>query len=629
MRNKAMIIGVSALTLGLSNMIPVYAIDKASKKEEVVYAMLNSDGSVDGGYVVNVMYSEDGQIIDYGNYSEVKNLTTTDELTYKDGKIVASTSSDKLYYEGYLKEIELPWNIDIQYYLDNNSISAKDLAGASGHLKIVMNITKNIDANETFFDNFALQASMTLNTNLCSNIVAQGATIANVGEDKQLTYTILPGSEKEIAVESDVTDFEMDAIAINGVQLDLGIDIDNMDTSELNDKIDEIVDAVSDLNDGAEELDDGANALVEGSTALNEGTSTVNSGASSLSQGANELVSGIEQIQTGLTTLNGQSESLTSGSSEVKEALFTINSSLENVNINSDDLSTLIEASTQIQSGIDNLVTYLETIDSTISSYESQVGSLSDIQSSTTETISQLEYLASIDIENAGLYQQLIQLLQAGYASEQILQGLQSNNSTALSGAQQLQSSYKEFNNSITELVNSLSALIENMSQLKVGIQQLVDNYDTLDNGINDYTEAVAQIVAGYNQIYSASQTLASGANDLYSGTQSLVNGSENLLDGSETLAEGTAELYEGTSTFYEEVNDIDITDSIQDVIDDLMGSDYEPVSFVDEQNTDVKMVQFVIKTNAIEKEEENEMEEIVEEKSIWQKILSFFGLDN
>ena len=58
-----------------------------------------------------------------------------------------------------------------------------------------------------------------------------------MGSDKQLTYTILPGKGIDTVITADVTDFEMDAAAINGVRLNLDVDVDDTD---LMDKVDEL-----------------------------------------------------------------------------------------------------------------------------------------------------------------------------------------------------------------------------------------------------------------------------------------------------------------------------------------------------------------------------------------------------
>ena len=230
---------------------------------------------------------------------------------------------------------EMPWTIQVRYKLDGVEYAPSELAGKSGKLEISISIKENKKCKKNFFENYALQTVVQLDTNLCENIKSDEATMANVGGLKQLTYTILPGNEKDIKITSDVTDFEMSEIQVNGINLNLGLDKDSIDTSSLTGELDKLKDAVNDLDDGANELNDGAKKLDDGAVTLTDG---------------------IKTIQDGLDQLNSKSSSLTSGSSEVLSALKTIQSSLNNVSTSSKDLKQLSSASTSIKSGIDSFV---------------------------------------------------------------------------------------------------------------------------------------------------------------------------------------------------------------------------------------------------------------------------------
>ncbi len=64
----------------------------------------------------------------------------------------------------------------------------------------------------------------------------------------------------------------------------------------------------------------------------------------------------------------------------------------------------------------------------------------------------------------------------------------------------------------------------------------------------------------------------------------------------------------------------------MNDMIDSVSGGDYETVSFVSDKNGNVEAVQFVIKTSAIEKEEETMETATDDEKlSVWQKFIKLF----
>ena len=622
------------------------AATKSSEKEEVIYANLTSSGEIEKIYAVNIFKDKD--IVDYGVYDTVKNMNTMDKINYSNGKVTIQNSEDKLYYQGIMKQnTEMPWTIKVRYKLDGVEYAPSELAGKSGKLEISISIKENKNCKKNFFENYALQTVVQLDTNLCENIKSDEATMANVGGLKQLTYTILPGNEKDIKITTDVTDFEMSEIQVNGINLNLGLDKDSIDTSSLTGELDKLKDAVNDLDDGANELNDGAKKLDDGAVTLTDG---------------------IKTIQEGLDQLNSKSSSLTSGSSEVLSALKTIQSSLNNVSTSSKDLKQLSSASTSIKSGIDSLVNGLKTVDSSIDTYNSSLkkaglNSASELAQKNKQAISalgitstqrklysaytsggsqavsaELAKLAQAgDSEAVALYKQVsagntdavTQYVQAAgklisvetllkadasyiEGSSKLINGIDAQMSTSsgqttlMSGAVSLQTNYKKFDASIQDLVSSLNNLMANMTQLKSGINKLTDNYATLDSGIKEYTSAVNKITNGYSKVYE-------GALDLISGTHSLYK--------------GTTELTDGTGEFKGETSDLDskVDDEVDSMIDNFAGGDFEVESFVSDKNTDVDSVQFVIKTEAIKKEEVKVEEEKTEELNFWQKLLNLF----
>lgn len=207
--------------LFVAPMTTAYADVNANNKEENVYINLKDDGSVEGIYVVNEFDTgNQTTITDYGKYSSVLNLSTNEEIKVNGDMITFNTDDNGMfYYQGNMESTKIPWNIDISYYLDDKEVQASSLAGKSGKLKIAISIKDNEDMEDTFFDNYLLQMTATFNSEKCKDIVSEQATIANVGDTKQLTYTILAGGNSEFTIEADVTDFEMDPITINAVPM--------------------------------------------------------------------------------------------------------------------------------------------------------------------------------------------------------------------------------------------------------------------------------------------------------------------------------------------------------------------------------------------------------------------------
>ena len=246
---KIMVVTMSALMSG-SFIIPAFAEETSgSSKEEVIYVMSDASGKITDMEAVNIFAG--GNITDYGDYSSVKMLNTTDSITQNGDKITFSSDADKVYYQGTMKEKNLPWNISIRYFLDGKEYSAKDIAGKSGALEIRFSVSKNEACQDSFYEDYALQAAFTLDTEKCENIRATGATAANAGSKKQLTYTILPGRGIDTVIQSDVTDFQMDAVSINGIRLNLNFTVDD---EALTEKVDGIISAVGTVNDGAAEV---------------------------------------------------------------------------------------------------------------------------------------------------------------------------------------------------------------------------------------------------------------------------------------------------------------------------------------------------------------------------------------
>lgn len=269
MKKATALISSALIAFALCIPSPVFA-ESMPEKEEVVYGNLTWDGAVEKVYSVNIF--EDSRIVDYGDYTEVKNLTTSDKLTCDNDKITAKASETPFYYQGVLDDRQLPWTIDIEYFLNGKKCTAQELAGRSGALEIDIDIDKNENDDSAFYENYALQVTVTLDCNFCRNIRADGATVANVGSDKQMTYTILPNKGSEIRLHSDVTNFEMSEISINAVKLNMDIDVD---TSELTSEAAKLQDGTADLDAGALAVNSGADYLAEGAGQLLEGAKSL------------------------------------------------------------------------------------------------------------------------------------------------------------------------------------------------------------------------------------------------------------------------------------------------------------------------------------------------------------------
>ncbi len=625
---KITIASLSSLLLLSSFNAEIFADEASSSKEEVIYVMTDASGKVLDTEVVNIFAG--GNITDYGDYSAVKILNTTDTITQSKDKITFSSSRDKVYYQGTLKDKNIPWNISIRYFLNGKEYSAEDIAGKSGSLEIRFSISENSNVKSSFYDDYALQASFTLDTEKCKNISSSGATIANVGSDKQLTYTILPGKGIDTVIKANVTDFEMDAVSINGVSLNLNIEVDDEVITE---KVNDVVSAVDKVNDGANEVNDGARKLADAMGSLSSGLSSINANNSKLTDGAYTAYEGLCSAAT--TALN--SELSANGLDKVNltpstysEVLLGLLKKLDaDAVYNKAYNEALNEVTKQVEANADALYRgyidsqadsiYLAYITSQAETLYTQVATQKVyeqlIQSGYTEDQAKA-YLATEEgqamiaqIVSSMTDEQKEEIIQTALASltdeqkEQILEGavatLTDDQKAQIKNTyiQQMMAS-EEVTSQISAAVATVSAAAKQVSDLKGQL----DNFGVFYNGLVSYTEAVS--------------SAASGASEIKVNT-------DKLYDGTTELAKGTKEFANKTSGI-----DTEISDEVNDMVSSISKSDAQVVSFVSDKNTNVTSVQFVIKTSAIEKVTSNssETEETVNLTFI-QKLLRLFNL--
>ena len=611
-KNKKIVAALLAGTMILTSVTPAMAEAVPSSKEEVVYVNLTSGGSVKEMYAVNIF--DDKNITDYGDYLSVELLNTTDNINQNGDEITFSSSADRVYYKGKMKSTIMPWNISIKYYVDGKEYAPEEAAGKSGKMEIYFKVSKNEAYDGSFYDAYALQASFILDTEIAKNITAADATLANVGNKKQLTYTILPGEGIDTVITADVTDFEMDAVSINGIPLNMNIQVKD---EELMNKVDELLGGIEDIDNGADELNSGVNRLSDATR------DDLQPGVNQLNDGMKDLNDGVLKIQDGLDELNSKSYELTSGSAQVLSALNTINSQL-NSQEQKDSISQLVSGSAGIKDGITNLtgklgelqagVSYAKFMD-VLAAEGLSDEAISQLELSNTQIASMLESSNPVVAGTILKNNQIIEGLKSGI--NQYLTTVNTNITALYQGAQSINTEYAKLDAGIRSLAVSVQ-------QLADGVNQLVTEYGRLDKGVNEYTEGVAKVIAGYSQIVTGTSDLLSGSGELREGTAELVNSIAELYDGTSQLKDGTGEMRDETDGM-----DTQITDKIDEMVNGITGGNYELVSFVSEKNTNVKAVQFVIQTESVQIKEADEATPVVEEKlNFWQKVLKLFGID-
>lgn len=566
-----------------------------SSKDEVVYATLHPNGNQEEIYVVNAFdVKKAGELVDYGSYTEIKNLTDLTEIEEKNNLIQFEAPEGKFYFQGNMDEKTLPWDISITYYLNGNKIAPEELAGKDGKIEIEIVTSANEEVDPVFFENYLLQIGLTLDPNIFTNIEAPDAMIANAGKNKQITFTVLPENEAELSIKAEVQNFELSGIDINGVPSNMAIDVPDLDSR------------LSDMH-----------ALTDAIRQVNQAVSELEKGVAELNGGVSELHQGSQQYKNGISEISGASGELVSGSKLIQEALNTISNSLSNADSNDLDigsfqqlpegLSLLSENLTNVANGMSALRNgYMEAYDA----LDQAITSIPNHQLSPEEI--QGLYIEGVDHDVLNkLTETYTAALTAKGTYEAVKEGFDAVDTTLT----ELSSGIKKMGTELDKTAKTITTSLQEMDitksieQLQSGLTELSTNYKEFHNGLVEYTGGVNQLSGAYGELHDGIGQLSNGTNELESGVN---------------------QLHDGTNELYTETSDLpaQMKEQIDEMISEFENTDFEAKSFVSSKNDEkVNSVQFVLKTESIEMEDvATEEEPVEEEKGFWDRLWDLFS---
>lgn len=335
---------LSAVMAGSMMPVTVFAQsndENPTEKTETVYSVLNSDGSISDTIVSSWLHDEDGinNIKETLNLTDVKNIKSNEKPS-KDGNTYTwNAKGNDVYYEGTATK-QLPVSVKLRYELDGQEISANDIQGKSGHLKLTISFTnnysqvKNINGKSIVIHPSYLAGGMlNMSTGKFSNVKCESGKIVNDGTNEMLAFANIPGLNEtlksagldkvnnqlgisdDVTVEADVNDFDLGSIMVGMTnEIDLASELGEIGSvSELTDGIDQLIEADNQLIDGSKQLYDGTTQLKEQAAPLTGSSDQVRQ----LSAGAIQLNDGVKALQTGLTAYTNGVDTLAAGSQQL------------------------------------------------------------------------------------------------------------------------------------------------------------------------------------------------------------------------------------------------------------------------------------------------------------------------
>lgn len=351
---------LSAVMAGSMMPVTVFAQsndENPTEKTETVYSVLNSDGSISDTIVSSWLHDEDGinNIKETLNLKDVKNIKSNEKPSTDGNTYTWNAKGNDVYYEGTATK-QLPVSVKIRYELDGQEMSAKDMEGKSGHLKLTISFTnnysqvKNINGKSIVIHPSYLAGGMlNMSTGKFSNVKCESGKIVNDGTNEMLAFANIPGLNEtlrsagldkvnnqlgisdDVTVEADVNDFDLGSIMVGMTnEIDLASELGDIGSvSELTDGIDQLIEADDQLIDGSKQLYDGTTQLKEQAAPLTGSSDQVrqlSSGAIQLNDGVKALQTGITQYTAGASAINegvNQLYAIPQGAAQISEGITT------------------------------------------------------------------------------------------------------------------------------------------------------------------------------------------------------------------------------------------------------------------------------------------------------------------
>lgn len=438
----------------------------------------------------------------------------------------------------------------------------------SGRLGIDISISDGGMEDSSFYESFMVQVSITLDSQLCRNITAEGATIANSGADKQINFTAMPGTDSEFSLTADVTDFSMPGITFAAVPFSMGDALG--DITELTAGLSQLTDAVSQLSDGAAQL----------------------------SSGASELTYGAWQFGEGLYQLSANSESLVSASEMFLTMFETIRdtliaaSGLPKVDVN--DLESLLASLDSLCAQLDE--SSAKIAQSAASLAAAKVGIDAAFAGVSESAAGDAAYLSSAA---ASMPESVVQAFTEAYGADGYARWLSAigNVTAAANAAVEAKAQWQQVSEDYDYAVQTMNELAAYMSSVSESVRTLRDMIAELSGTeggekLDELIKQVSQLADGYAQFHEGLVAYTGGVDALAENWGSLYYGISQLSGGTAQLSDGTKQLNDGTK---------DIPAQVDDMLSAYTGEGYNGNSFLSPQNENTRSVQFVLTTRAIE----------------------------
>lgn len=393
--------------------------DNDADKDESVYLISDANGNVNKTIVVDHLKNKDKKdtLEDASNLSDIENVKGKEKFTQSGDKLTWQAGGKDIYYQG-TATAEPPVTQKVTYYLDGKEISPEDLAGKSGKVKIRFDYTNTTSYTETVNGEkqtvsvpFAAITGLVLGDGFENIEVTNGKAEVSDSSSVVLGYA-LPGLKDSLGIKdgdldgdvnipeymemtADVENFSMPAAMTFVVNASDYVSTDGIDTSDLDDMI-------NDLKDASTQLQDGSKTLAEGTDTLADGLSTLQSKLGTFASGVGTLQSGLKTYTDGVSTLSGGLNKLNSNVPTLSNGITTLNSSAKSLN----DGVALLNATVSAKFTDSEKKTLLDQVHSTLESQKSEIEKQAQTTVASQKTAIQKQAQSAVDLQKTDIQKQ-------------------------------------------------------------------------------------------------------------------------------------------------------------------------------------------------------------------------------
>ena len=343
--------------------LPAFAdSDGPVTKDENVFLFLNPDGSIQQQLVSDWLHSDTGlqDVTDCTSLTDITNLKSDAAYTLDGSALRWDTGEHDVYYQGE-SSLTPPVTAEIRYELNGQPITAEELLGKSGHVRITVDLTNHIYTHQVIggvqrkiYTPFATVVSFALDADDFTNLKAEHGRIQTDSQTQIAAFVALPGLQESfqglltgdlsdlgdklldsVSIEADTDCFVFPTIIMAASTsteelLEKDEDFPSLDEAlnEMRDGFDELKDGSIELDDGAHELDDGAHELDDGAHELDDGAHELDDGAKELDDGAKDLDDGAQELEDGAADLDDGAGKLKDGAAALDGGLTALNGKL-------------------------------------------------------------------------------------------------------------------------------------------------------------------------------------------------------------------------------------------------------------------------------------------------------------